>query len=141
MSTFDIVGLIETWSGFKGEFSSVLNGFTLFDCVRRKTANALRNSGGVGVFVKNSLLKDGFVTHICQDFADCVVLYCKSSVFHNMSDMIIYFAYISPEGSSVYNNLDEKNGISILENNITTLRNNYPESYMLVILTLVLKIF
>lgn len=123
MSTFDIVGLIETWSNYKGKFSNTIEGFTFYDSVRQRSVNSLRNSGGVGAFVRNNLLKDGFIARICHDFVDCVVLYCKLCMFHYMADMIMYITYISPEWSSIYNNLDENNGNSILEGNISSIRN------------------
>ena len=54
------MGLVETWSDFKDEFSNFLDQFTYFDCIREKPRKALRNSGGVGVYIRNSLLKESF---------------------------------------------------------------------------------
>ena len=45
-----------------------------------------------------------------------------------MSDIIMYFTYISPEGSTKYNNLDEKNGINILQNNFDSIMIDYPDA-------------
>ena len=46
-----------------------------------------------------------------------------------MQDIILYFAYVSPQGSRIYDNLAENNGISLIENNIMEMKVNYPEYY------------
>ena len=43
-----------------------------------------------------------------------------------MEDVITFITYISPEGSVIYKNLVERNGIVYLENNIVTIRQLYP---------------
>ena len=132
MISFDIIGLLETWSDCKHEFKSLLDQYVYFDCVRSKPNNALRNSGGVGVFVRSILLRESFISHICQDFNDCVVLHIKTGVFDLMNDMILYIAYVSPEASPIYNNLHENNGIALINRNISYLRDTYPDCYVYV---------
>lgn len=46
--------------------------------------------------------------------------------------MIICFVYISPEGSTLYNNSDEKDGIKNLENYLYTVRTDYPDCSLLI---------
>ena len=51
-----------------------------------------------------------------------------------MQDMTIYITYISPEGSTIYNNFKEKNRIDNLENSITFIRQQYPNCYFYIYL-------
>lgn len=44
-----------------------------------------------------------------------------------MSDIIMCFTYVSPEGSTIYNNYEEKDGIKNLENNLVTVKSEYPD--------------
>lgn len=72
---FDVVGLCETWSDFTGEFSTFLDGYTCFDDVREK-GRGWRNSGGVNVFVKNSIMHKFEVARITANLE--IVYYCIS---------------------------------------------------------------
>ena len=130
LQSFDIIGLIETWSDCSKEFDNLLDNYTCFDNVRLKSLNALRNSGGVLVYIKNTLMKDNFITRISPDYSDCIVLYIKSAVFRSMNDMILYIAYVSPEGSTIYNNREDRNGIKSIDDNISLLRNSYTDAYI-----------
>ena len=107
LSNFDILGLLETWGDISEQFNDLLEGYCCFDNVRVRQNNALRNSGGISVFVKSHLTKDGLVTRICSDFIDCVVLHLKVSCFNCPSDIILYIAYVSPEGSPIYCSLTQ----------------------------------
>ena len=129
LQSFDIISLVETWGDFVGEFSNFLPSFTAFEFVRKRKPGSGRNSGGVCVFVKDWLMKANLVERIFPKFSDCVVLHFKSSGFLNMQDTVLYFAYVSPQGSTVYNNLTENNGIVLLESNITDIKFQYPDSY------------
>ena len=117
------------------ETSNILEGFTLVDSVRKRPVNSLRNRGcvcvcacvRVRVRVRNTLLIDGFVAQNCHACVDCVVLYYIASVFHGMTDKVIYVTYVSPEGSPIYSNIDDTNGVSILGSNIEAIKTYYPE--------------
>ncbi len=74
LQCFDIIGLVETWSDFKGEFDHLLEHYTHFDSIRSRAHACGRNSGGISVFVKTELVKKYFIEQICCDFTDCVVL-------------------------------------------------------------------
>jgi len=127
LSNFDILGLLETWGDISGQFNDLLEGYCCFDNVRVRQNNALRNSGGISVFVKSHLTKDGLVTRICSDFIDCIVLYLKVSCFNCPSDIILYIAYVSPEGSPIYEHRDDTNGITYIDEKLLLLKNIYPD--------------
>ena len=131
MKTFDIIGIVETWGNFKNEFDSFLTDYIHFSNVRSRNRHAIRNSGGVSVFIKETLFQSGFVQQIPTDFSDSIVLLLKTSLYENMNnDILFYITYISPEASTIYNNLHESNGILNLELNIETLREKYPNCYL-----------
>ena len=130
LCSFDIIGLVETWSENTGEFERFLPGFTHFDNVRKRNNNALRNSGGISVFIRNKLILSNLLMHIRKDILDAVVLLIKGSKFNGMKDIILYIAYVSPEGSSIYHNRQEVNGITLLEQNIISLKLEYPDCYL-----------
>ena len=63
---------------------------------------------------------------IFPNFKDCVVLLFKGSIFQSIQDIILYFAYVSPQGSRIYDNLPENNGILLIENNLNEIKIEYP---------------
>ena len=73
------------------------------------------------------------IERIYPDLGDCVVLHFKSSFFLDMQDRVIYFAYVSPQGSTIYNNSNEKNGIVLLESKIEDVKFRYPDSYFFLV--------
>ena len=91
-----------------------------FDSVRRLNVNSLRNSGGVSVFIKYDIFKTKVISRIYTELSEAVVLLCKLSQIGDMKD----FTYVSPEGSCIYDGLDEKNGINIIRNNIDNIMMN-----------------
>lgn len=130
LQTFDIVGLVETWSDFSGEFDSFLDNYKHYDFVRQKSESAFRNSGGVSVFVKNEWLLDNMISRIYHGLNDCVVLHIKSRCYKEMKDFILYIAYVSPEGSSIYSRLDGNNGICMINDNISKIKQDFPDCYL-----------
>lgn len=117
LSQFDIICLCETWSRFTSEFDNFLPGYIHFDNVRKLSLSSLRNSGGVSVFIRNHLFKEKLFTRIYSNFNDAVVLLYKLSNISDMKDLIMYFTYVSPENSNIYNSFNEKNGINIIQAN------------------------
>ena len=103
LSQFDIVGFLETWSRRKSEFDDFLSDYKHFDSLRKKTNSSFRNDGG-----------------------DSVVLLLNASRFDVKNDIILLIAYISPEGSPIYRNKDECNGILLLENKLAQIKDDYP---------------
>ena len=54
MRNFDIIPLCETWAGIEDEF--VLDGYPYFNFPRRfHHKNAKHNSGGLGIFIRESI--------------------------------------------------------------------------------------
>jgi len=47
---------------------------------------------------------------------DCVVLLFRTSQLFNIENIIFYVAYVSPKKSSLYDNLEEKDGIIKIQN-------------------------
>ena len=75
-------------------------------------------------------MKANLVQCIFPEFNDCIVLHFKSSRFLNTQDTIMYFAYVSPQGSTIYITLNENIGIVLLESNISDIKFYYPDSYL-----------
>ena len=121
LSSFDIIGLVETWCNFTGEYSTFIDNYTVFDFIRSKTHYSVRSSGGVCVFVKDELLKNNFVRRVCHALKDCVVLYINCGIFDCMKDVLLIVTYVSPERSSIYK-ADQSNGILLLGQTIEHLR-------------------
>ena len=102
LKQFDIIGLVETWSSFNGEFDSFLSGYCHFDCVRKRCNNSIRNSGGVSVFVKEEHVTSYLVSRIKHDLTDGVVLSVKGSVFHSMKHIILYNFYFTRRVTNIF---------------------------------------
>ena len=122
---FDIVGLCETWSDYQGEFSTFLSDYTCHDEVTTRRGG-LQNSGGVSIFVKTNLVRKYEVERIFCEYKNCVLLCFKTSMFHKIQNIIFCFTYVSPVGSAIYNGLEEKDGIKILENQLLSIKTEYP---------------
>ena len=124
---YEIIALSETWSKFRGEFDSFLSSYVHFDSVRKMKSNSIRNSGGVSVFIKSTLYKHNIVRHLYHAYDNCVILYFELSSLFNCEDMIMYFTYISPEGSCYYDDKDEKNGIFVMQSHLESIKLDYPD--------------
>ena len=113
ISQFDIIELCETWGENSSDFSGYFEGYCSFSDVRAKKRNAIRGSGGITVFVKESLVSENIVKRICTDLKECVVLLLDGAKFVNQCDIIFFFTYVAPQYSSYVSNPAE-NGIDIL---------------------------
>ena len=65
------------------------------------------------VFTKDDIFKTKVISRIYTELSDAEVLLCKLS---QIGDVIMYFTYVSPEDSCIYDKLAEKNGINIIPN-------------------------
>jgi len=85
------------------------------------------------VFVKDTLFKCVNVTGIFSEFKNCIVLFVNFPPASGRDDLILYFSYVSPEGSSIYSNVDntEQNGILLLQDNIDHVKLNYSNIMLL----------
>ena len=102
LKQFEIIGLVETWSNFNGEFDPFLSSYCHFDCVRKRRNNSIRNSGGVSVFVKEEHVISYLVSRIKHDLTDGVVLSVKGSVFHSMKYIILYNLYFTRRVTNIF---------------------------------------
>ena len=94
---------------------------------RPKKSTAIRGSGGVTVFVKDWLIKRGFIKRIFDHITESVVLLIDAKSNIHVNDIILIFTYVSPEYSSIYSN-EDNNGIEILNTNISQIKGNYPNA-------------
>lgn len=131
LEQFDFICLCETWARYTGEFDNFLPNYVHFDSVRKLNLSSLRNDGGVSVFVRTDLFKENLISRIYNEFNDAIVLLFKLSTSSDISDVVMYFTYISPEGSYVYNGLNDRNGINILQNNFDQIMTTYPNALCL----------
>lgn len=129
-SKYDVIGLCETWAIKGDNFESFLPGYISFDFIRPKKRTAYRGSGGVSVFVKESLVKDGILKRIFNNFSECVILILDGNFFQAINDVILLFAYVSPENSPFYAENDN-NGIENLNINLEKVVTKYPEAHLL----------
>ena len=93
---YDIIFLNETWS--KGDCDFTLNGYTYLDYPRKsRSKNALRASGGIGIFIRNSVYS-GVKFH--KIFEDIIVwIRLKKEFFSFDKDVYIANVYFVPESS------------------------------------------
>ena len=129
-SKYDIIGLCETWAIMGDKFESFLPGYISFDFIRPKKRTAYRGSGGVSVFVKESLVKAGIIKRIFNNISECVILILDGNFFQSIKDVILIFAYVSPENSPFYAENDS-NGIENLNIILEKIVTNYPEAHLL----------
>ena len=120
--------MCETWCNNSDEPDDTLSDYTHFSNIRKKSVRAQRNSGGVTVFVKKSLVEKKYIKRIFDNFNDCIVLLLDGSFFMNLQDIIMLFVYISPENSSVYTDVHNQNGIEILNDYILEIKASHPDA-------------
>ena len=97
LTTFDIIMLNETWSSGNADFN--LDGYTFIDFHRKsKHPNALRYSGGIGIFVKLGLKKG---IHVYKTHKDAIVwLKLVKHFFGLPNDFYLCSIYFPPENST-----------------------------------------
>jgi hypothetical protein len=100
---YDIFSLVETWIGPNSNIE--LEGYKCFhfhrDFVHRR---ARRKSGGIVVYVKTQIVQGvSLVKHFKDNF---VWIKLDKTYFCLDKDVYFCFAYIPPEGSSIYNHVD-----------------------------------
>ena len=93
----DVIFVTETWAWESDYFN--LEGYVYHNFNRKsKHANAKRNSGGIGIFIRREL-KEGIEIKKC---INDVVVWVKlnGKFFGTIRDIYIAIAYIVPEGST-----------------------------------------
>ena len=93
----DVVALVETW--LKAEDVLAVEGYKWFGQNRRHLhKNAVRGSGGVGVLIREEVLKSYQVEILDTDVED--VLWVKLSQEEEEQVLVLAVCYIPPEASS-----------------------------------------
>ena len=108
---FDIICMCETWQQKHDDFSTFLTEYVIFDSPRTRTRGN-RGAGGVSVFIKPWLINKGIVKRIYKEFEETVVLFVDKKFVKLNRDLVIFFAYIAPEQSPIYDP-ENNNGIEL----------------------------
>ena len=125
LKQFDICAFNETWSKSLDEFNDFLEGYICFNNNRKKRYSKGRYSGGVCVFIRADLVEKGFIKRVFNHLDNCVFLRLDGELLHLNNSVIFCFLYISPEGSTSYNNINTNNGIELLEDSILEVITKY----------------
>ena len=126
MSTFNICRLNETWTKSVNEFDNFLSGYTCFNSVR-DGVNKGRFSGGVTVFVRSNLIESKRVHRVFNNLKDCVILRLSNNRLSLSNNILLCFLYISPEGSPIYTNNGDTNGIERFEDALLDIVSEFPD--------------
>ena len=120
VKTFDIIGVVETFGTFNGQFN--VSGYKFFEKVRKISRRAVRNSGGICVFVKSELFKPFDIRELSSSSANIIWLKISSKVSDLIYDFIIDFVYISPKNSSIHSQEDV---FTIIESDMISLKHTF----------------
>ena len=98
---YDIIFLSECWTAenfFIHDESFQIRNYTCFSKHRRKSKKAKRNSGGLCVFIKSSLLEHFEI--IDWDFEDGIIFKSKRTLTACNKHLFLLFIYLRPSTSS-----------------------------------------
>ena len=94
----DVIALVETW--LKGEEEIVVEGYRWFVCNRRTLhRKAVRGSGGVGVLIREEVMKEYAVEVLDSDVDDALWLRLSNGEGEEGS-LVLAVCYLPPETSS-----------------------------------------
>ena len=82
----------------------------------------MRNNGGVSLFIHDEIIKPGIVNQFYTYFNGCIVIILEGDYFLYGKDIIMYFAYVSPEISPIYEKLGEKDGIRFIHEHFNIIK-------------------
>ena len=122
ISKFDIVCLTETFADSTFDFSRLFTDHIKFAAPAKKLSLQGRNSGGVLLLIRKSL--STFVKQMKTDCENTVVVRVDKSVFSLDKDVLLIASYVAPENSPLYDTLELKDGILILEESILQIVQN-----------------
>lgn len=123
ISLFDIICFVETWADENDFFQ--IEGFTEpFVSIRNKHPHAWRNSGGIAVFLKESLTKYCRVTRLVSLSESRNLIWLKFDFLDMLKGVPIIcgFTYLFPENSSVH---AEEDLFHIMEADVAAHRSNF----------------
>lgn len=120
ISKFEITFLCETWSSDLSNFD--IEGHKCYNFARNfQNKKAKRGSGGIAVYVKQSITKG---ISIFKSYHDAIVWLKLDKLFFNLDeDIFLASVYIWPEQSPMYNILNV-NLFDILQNDINFFQSN-----------------
>ena len=98
ISQFSIIGFVETWTNDSDSIFNIPGFHFVHGSNRKKHRKARRNSGGINIFVKNSLSKG--VNKLPNSHNDILWIRLDHSYFKVDKDIFLATVYISPENSS-----------------------------------------
>ncbi|MCG7879744.1 MAG: endonuclease/exonuclease/phosphatase family protein [Candidatus Thiodiazotropha endolucinida] len=127
---FQICAFSETWGKCESQFENFIQGYTNFSKTRKRLKTSGRYSGGITVFVDSRLTENTTIKRIFPEFEDCVCLLMKGDYLGFTNDIILCFAYISPEGSPIYDlPASQINGVELFEDKIlSNIVASYPDA-------------
>ena len=100
--SFGIIFITESWFHIEKYFPFILPGFVCHNFCRRSVhRRAKRGSGGLVVFVRNSLVEFVEVA-IRDDVEDRVWLSLSGPLLNSPKDVYLCLGYVAPQGSSVH---------------------------------------
>lgn len=131
LKQFDFAILLETWCLEKDQHlvTGVLDTHTCLTLNAVKLSKYGRASGGIAVYIKNSLVN--YVERICESFPYAIVLKMSTLLTCTGEDIILLCTYLPPEGSPRY--AEETNGVEILKEKIIELKSLFPNSALVII--------
>ena len=98
VSNCDIIGFLETWANESNSNLQIPNYEIIASSIRKKHKKAHRNSGGICIYVKCSLIKG--IKLIEKKHTDVLWIKLDHSFFKLPKDLYVAFIYISPENTS-----------------------------------------
>lgn len=123
IKTFDVFCFIETWAYKMKQF--MIDGYECYDVIRKRHAKALRNSGGIVVFIKKQCYDMFNISNINSESNNLIwIKFDIKPQFWNLGfNFICGFVYMSPEGTSVHS---EENMFYVIEHEMANLKNRNP---------------
>lgn len=100
LQQYDIIGLQETWSEDKHDFSTWLPGYKMFTKEGLRTSKYGHCSGGLIVLVKDEISHG--VAEVNIDNDHCIFVELKQEVFNFDKNLLLAFVYIPPENSKIH---------------------------------------
>jgi hypothetical protein len=126
---YDIIGLCEVWISDEAVCKSFFPQHACYVNVRTRSVTG-RTYGGVCVYVNNNYHKH--ILNVYSQLQDCIFILFAKDMFSTDRDFLFGFVYAPPEGSTVYKDVEERNGIFRLESYITSITESLDEDVYLV---------
>ncbi|KAH3863689.1 hypothetical protein DPMN_026679 [Dreissena polymorpha] len=93
-----------------------------------RIGNGKRGSGGVAVFIKDSLCK--YFKRVYEHLTECIVVNVSCDLTGYSNELFMIFSYISPERSVIYDE-DNDDGLDILRQKLLLIRSDFSSALIL----------